>query len=58
MIQKITENLPVLVALVVVILALYSLAFRRIWRERRGRSETAGEKLLAAEDSDAESHRG
>lgn len=35
MIQKITENYVVLIGLVVVMLALYSCAFSRIWRERK-----------------------
>lgn len=35
MIQKITEHYVVLIGLVVVMLALYSCAFSRIWRERK-----------------------
>lgn len=38
MIQKITENYVVLIGLVVVMLALYSCAFSRIWRERKNKA--------------------
>ena len=56
MIQKVTENLPVLVGLIIIILALYSCAFRRIWRERRERTEAVRKSLFPAEDSEVIGH--
>lgn len=56
MVQKMTENFAVLVALAGVIVVLYSCAFKRMWRERKDRLEADRVKPFVEEEEDLE-HR-
>lgn len=58
MLQKITENFPILIGLIVVIFALYSCAFRRMCQERKDRDNTVKEQLISGDTAELRDHRG